>query len=80
MVSGVFCFFSLFCSFRDDLVATDCLIFKVETIVIPQASWKDILSQIHEGHLGIERIKLRARDFVFWLGMTNQIEEMVSNC
>ena len=58
-------------AFRDELVATDGLIFKGETIVIPQASRKDILLQIHEGHLGIERSKL---------SMTKQIDEMVSNC
>ena len=67
-------------AFRDELVVTDGLIFKDETIVVPQASRKDILSQIHEGHLGIERSKLRARDLVFWPGMTKQIENMVSNC
>ena len=77
---GVFWFFSVFCSIREKLVATECQIFNDETIVIPQASWKDILSQIHEGHLGIERSKLRARDIVFWPDMTKQIDEMVSNC
>ena len=77
---GVFWFFSVFCSIREKLVATECQIFNDETIVIPQASWKDILSQIHKGNLGIERSKLRARDFVFWPGMTKQIEEMESNC
>ena len=54
--------------------ATDGLIFKGETIVIPQASWKDILSQIHEGHHGIERSKLRTRDFLFLPGMTKQVQ------
>ena len=58
----------------------DGLILKGETIIVPQALRKDILAQIpHEGYLGIER-KLRARDFVFWPGMTKQIEDIVTNC
>ncbi|CAB4044926.1 sec1 family domain-containing 2 [Paramuricea clavata] len=41
---------------------------------------KSILAQIHEGHLGMERSKLRARKLVFWPGMSKQIEDVVSNC
>ena len=48
----------------------DGLILKGETIIVPQALRKDILAQIYEGQLGIERSKLRARDLVFWPGMT----------
>lgn len=66
--------------FKDELVAADGLIFKGQTIVIPQALRKDVLLQIHEGHLGIERSKLRARELVFWPGMCKQIEDTVSNC
>ena len=59
---------------------SDGLILKGQAILVPQALRKDILAQIHEGHLGIERSKLRARDLVFWPGMSKQIEEMVNNC
>ena len=71
---------SEFWAFRDEQVVIDGLIFKGVAIVVPQASWKDILSQIHEGHLGIKRSKLHARNLVFWPGMTKQIKDMVSNC
>ena len=67
-------------AFRDELVVIDGLILKGETIIVPQALPKDILAQIHEGHLGIDRNKLRARDLVFWPGMTKQIEDIVTNC
>ena len=67
-------------TFRDELVVIDGLILKGETIIVPQALRKDVLAQIHEGHLGIERSKLRARDLVFWPGMTKQIENIVTNC
>ena len=67
-------------TFRDELIAIDILILKGETIIVSQALRKDILAQIHQGHLGIERSKLRARDLVFWPGMTKQIEAIVTNC
>ena len=67
-------------TFRDELVVTDGLILKGETIVVPQALRKDILAQIHEGHLGIKRSKLRVRDLVVWPGMTKRIEDKVTNC
>ncbi|KAK3731331.1 hypothetical protein QZH41_004089 [Actinostola sp. cb2023] len=51
-----------------------------ESIVVPQALRKDVLAQIHEGHLGIERSKQRARELVFWPGMSKQIEDTVANC
>ena len=56
------------------------LILKGETIIVSQALRKDIRAQIHEGYLGIERSKLRARDLVFWPGMSKQIEDRVTNC
>jgi len=59
---------------------SDGLILKGQAITVPQALRKNILAQIHEGHLGIERSKLRARDLVFWPGMSKQIEQMVNNC
>ena len=67
-------------TFKDELAIADGLIFKGSSMVIPKALRKIILSQIHEAHLGIERSKLRARELVFWPGMSKQIEDMVSNC
>ena len=48
-------------TFRDELVVIDGLILKDETIIVPQVLRKDILAQIHEGHLGIERKASSAR-------------------
>jgi len=37
-------------------------------------------ARIHEGHLGIEQCKTRARECLFWPGMTSEIADMVSWC
>ena len=39
-----------------------------------------MLELIHESHQGIVKCKQRARDILFWPGMSSQIEEKVSQC
>ena len=38
------------------------------------------MEQIHEGHLGIEKCMLKARDSLFWPGISNDIRETVEKC
>lgn len=49
-------------------------------MIVPSSLRKDILAKIHQGHFGMEKCKLRAREVVFWPGMTSQIIDMVSKC
>ena len=37
-----------------------------------------MLERIHESHQGIVKCKQRARDILFWSGMSSQIEDKVS--
>lgn len=62
---------------RGELSAVNSLILKTGRIVIPHALRRDML---HEGHLGIEKCKRRARESVFWPGINKDIETLVSNC
>ena len=39
-----------------------------------------IEKQIHEGHLGIEKCMPKARDSMFWPGISNDIRETVEKC
>nr|XP_047131896.1 uncharacterized protein K02A2.6-like [Hydra vulgaris] len=41
---------------------------------------REILSKLHEGHLGMEKCKRRARQSVFWPGLNNQIEQLIRKC
>ena len=42
-------------------------------LLIPSTLRKKVLEQIHDGHLGIEKCMLKARDSLFWPGISNDI-------
>jgi hypothetical protein len=69
-----------FWNFRDELNTIDGLVFKAGKLVVPTNLRKEMLQRIHEGHLGIERCKTRARDVLFWPEMNTQITDLVNNC
>ena len=49
------------------------LITKGARLLIPSMLRRKVLEQIHDGHLGIEKCMLKARDSVFWPGISNDI-------
>ena len=65
---------------RGDLSYVDGLLLMKDRIVIPEALRPDLLNRIHEGHLGIEKCKRRARESVYWPGLNKNIETFVSKC
>ena len=40
----------------------------------------EILQKLHTGHWGIERTRRRAREIVFWPGISQDIESMINKC
>ena len=67
-------------SCRDEISEVDGLLFKAQKLIVPQSKRKEMLELIHESHQGIVKCKQRARDILFWPGMSSQIEEKVSQC
>ena len=49
-------------------------------MIIPASERANTLEKLHQAHLGIELTLRRARDVIFWPGMSKQITEMVSKC
>ena len=41
---------------------------------------QEMLTKIHTGHMGIQKSKERARDVVYWPGMSKEIEKFVERC
>ncbi|UYV85138.1 K02A2.6-like [Cordylochernes scorpioides] len=66
--------------YRDELSTNEDLIFKGSRVFIP-LKWKaKILKLIHEGHQGTNRCLRRARDSIYWHGMSQDIINTVENC
>ncbi|GBO98752.1 Uncharacterized protein K02A2.6 [Eumeta japonica] len=49
-------------------------------IVIPYALQKSILYELHEGHLGVVKMKSIARNYVYWPGLDVEIEALCQAC
>ena len=49
-------------------------------IVISEPCRDEILDQLYEGHFGIDRTKLCARDSVYWPSINKDIECLVKTC
>ena len=69
-----------FWMFREELTIEDGLILNGTRIIIPNNQHKAILKLIHEGHLGLNKCKLRAKETVYWPGLNEQLEDLVLNC
>ena len=69
-----------FWTFREELTVEDGLILKGTRIVIPNKQCKAILKLLHEGHLGLNKCKLRDKEGVYWPGLNDQLEDLVLNC
>jgi hypothetical protein len=56
------------------------LIMKGTRILIPSGMRLIVLDKIHEGHLGITKCRERAKQSVWWPGLSTQIQDMVQRC
>ena len=69
-----------FYQYRAELSVVDGLIFKGECVIIPTTMRREIKEKLHQGHMGMEKCKVSARQVVFWPGINAEISEMVSQC
>ena len=69
-----------FWTFREELTIEDGLILKGTRIVIPSKKQDTMLKLIHEGHHGLAKCKLCAKETVYWPGLNEQLEKLILNC
>lgn len=65
---------------KDDLFEEEGLVILENKIVVPISLRKKVLSQLHLAHLGADKTKARARQFVYWPGITNDINTLTGEC
>lgn len=70
----------LFFAQRHNLHVEKDLLFLNDRVVVPRTLQAAMLHLLHEGHLGIERTKSRARQVLYWPKMSNDIEDLVNRC
>ena len=65
---------------RDELHEAEGLLLFGERLVVPASLRPDMLQVIHEGHLGRDKCKARARVSLYWPLMGVDIEDVVGRC
>ncbi len=72
--------FKQFHRMQEDLTCEKGILVLNGRAVIPEELKRPALQMLHEGHLGIARMKSVARDYLYWTGMSKDIEKLASSC
>ena len=67
-----------YCSFQDELSYQDGIVFRGERVVKPEVQRRDITSQLHSSHLGVEGCLRRGSECVYWPGMNEQVKAYIA--
>ena len=70
----------LYKGFADELIVCDGLVFKGRRVVIPTQARPDILKRLHSSHMGINSCQRRAKESVYFPGISSEIKATVSRC
>eukprot|EP00731_Ephydatia_muelleri_P006180 Em0003g428a len=65
---------------RNDLSICNDLLLYGSRIIVPASLHPYTLQKLHDGHLGIQRCRLRATAAVWWPGLSQQIHKMIQDC
>lgn len=66
--------------FAGELSVVEGTLLKGCKVVIPKAMRAEILRRVHDGHLGLNKCKARARRMVFWPGFSSAIDSFIRGC
>ena len=65
---------------RECLTMHNGLLLYNDRIVVPNVLQEETMSRIHEGHQGIERCRMRAKNSVWWPGISKMLTKLVTEC
>ena len=72
--------FAPFLRKSEELSVEDGCILWGARVVIPEKLSEKVLSELHVGHVGMSRMKLLSRGFVWWPGMDQDVERICGEC
>ena len=67
-------------NFKEEISIQDGILFKGNQVIVPITLRPHMITQVHSSHLGIASCLNKARDVLFWPGMTAEIKDCVSKC
>lgn len=71
---------NIFFDIRDELMIQNGLIFKCERVIIPKSLRSDMIRRIHSSHIGVEGCLRRARESLYWPGLTSEVKDFILRC
>jgi hypothetical protein len=63
-----------------DIYEMDGIYFVHGKVIVPSSMRQEMLSIVHQGHLGIDKCKSLARQCMYWPGLSRDVEMTVSKC
>jgi transposase InsO family protein len=67
-------------TFADELSVSNGLVYKGHRLVVPQPARTYVLNRLHKAHSGVNACQRRARETVYWPGITADIKRLVEAC
>ncbi|XP_035690003.1 uncharacterized protein K02A2.6-like [Branchiostoma floridae] len=67
-------------TFRDEVSMHDGIVYKGQAIVVPAELREEMIQKTHASHQGAEACIRRARETIFWPGMSAQLRERIGRC
>ena len=49
-------------------------------VIIPPKLRPQVLKELHQGHMGVVKMKAIARSYIWWLGIDKEIEPTAKSC
>ncbi|GBM68494.1 Uncharacterized protein K02A2.6 [Araneus ventricosus] len=71
---------SRYWEYRHSINIQDGLLMMNARLIIPESMRTEILKAIHEDHFGVTKCRARAKESIWWPGLSTQIERMISSC
>lgn len=58
----------------------DGILFKGNRVIVPAALRSYMVKKVHSSHIGVEGCLRKARDVLYWSGMSAEIKDSISKC